>query len=188
VLSCERHQSFTVGRYELSSNIDNLEMANPTGDSARETDTIARRRATMAALADAPVGDIERGIEAVGSALGALPAHDAIRPAECGLVMVQGRVGGDGAPFNVGEATVSRAAVRLRSGETGFGYVLGRDREKAHLVALCDALVQSERYRDAVEAHVVAPIRTRAEAARRRQAEQAAATKVDFFTLVRGED
>jgi alpha-D-ribose 1-methylphosphonate 5-triphosphate synthase subunit PhnG len=102
--------------------------------------------------------------------------------------MVRGRVGGDGAAFNVGEATVSRAAVRLPSGETGFGYVLGRDRAKAQLVAICDALVQSERYRNAVEQHVVAPIRVRVEAERQRKAEQAAATKVDFFTLVRGED
>ena len=142
----------------------------------------------MAVLADGSAAEIAHGIEKVCASLGALPAHDAIRPAECGLVMVQGRIGGDGAPFNVGEATVSRAAVRLQSGETGFGYVLGRDHDKAHLVALCDALVQSERYRNAVEAQVVAPIRARVKAARRRKAEQAAATKVDFFTLVRGED
>ena len=61
--------------------------------------------------------------------------------------MVRGRIGGDGAPFNVGEATVTRAAVRLASGEIGFGYVLGRDHEKARLIALCDALLQTDRYR-----------------------------------------
>lgn len=142
----------------------------------------------MAVLADGSTAEIARGVETVSASLGALPEHDVVRPAECGLVMVQGRIGGDGAPFNLGEATVSRAAVRLASGETGFGYVLGRDRDKAHLVALCDALVQSERWREAIEQQVVAPIRARIEAARRRQAEQAAATRVDFFTLVRGED
>jgi alpha-D-ribose 1-methylphosphonate 5-triphosphate synthase subunit PhnG len=177
-----------VGRYELSSNIDNPGMANPNGESLHETDAIARRRAAMAVLADAATAEIARGIELVGASLGALPAHDAIRPPECGLVMVQGRIGGDGTRFNVGEATVSRAAVRLQSGETGIGYVLGRDREKARLIAICDALVQSERYRAAVEEHLVAPIRAGLLAARRRKAEQTAATKVDFFTLVRGED
>jgi alpha-D-ribose 1-methylphosphonate 5-triphosphate synthase subunit PhnG len=177
-----------VGRYELSSNIDNPDMANRISESPRDTEAIARRRAAMAVLAEASAVEIARGIESVRASLGALPAHDALRPAECGLVMVQGRIGGDGAPFNVGEATVSRAAVRLRSGETGFGYVLGRDREKAQLVAICDALVQSQRYRDAIEEQVVAPIRARIQAARRHKAEQAAATKVDFFTLVRGED
>ena len=65
------------------------------------------------------------------------------RQAESGLVMVRGRIGGDGAPFNLGEATVTRAAVRLASGEIGFGYVLGRDHEKARLIALCDALLQT---------------------------------------------
>jgi alpha-D-ribose 1-methylphosphonate 5-triphosphate synthase subunit PhnG len=159
-------------------------MANPSGDSLNENDAIARRRAAMAVLADASTAEIARGVES----LGGLPAHEAVRAPECGLVMVQGRIGGDGAPFNVGEATVSRAAVRLSSGETGIGYVLGRDCEKAQLVAICDALVQSDRYREAVEAQVVAPIRARLLAARQRKAEQTAATKVDFFTLARGED
>jgi alpha-D-ribose 1-methylphosphonate 5-triphosphate synthase subunit PhnG len=159
-------------------------MANRTREFSTNDDAVARRRAAMAVLADASTAEIARGMQSIG----ALPAHDAIRAPECGLVMMQGRIGGDGAPFNVGEATVSRAAVRLQSGEAGIGYVLGRDHKKAQLVAICDALVQSERYRDAVEEHVVAPIRARVEAARRRKAEQVAATKVDFFTLVRGED
>jgi alpha-D-ribose 1-methylphosphonate 5-triphosphate synthase subunit PhnG len=159
-------------------------MANRTREFSMDDDAIARRRAAMAVLADASAAEIAHGMKSIG----ALPAHTTIRSPECGLVMMQGRIGGDGAPFNLGEATVSRAAVRLPSGETGFGYVLGRDREKAQLVAICDALVQSDRYRDAVEEHVVAPIRARVEAARHRKAEQTAATKVDFFTLVRGED
>ena len=151
---------------------------------ASDTDLIRRRRDTMTVLADGSAAEIARGV----AALGALPAYDEIRAAENGLVMLRGRVGGDGAPFNLGEATVSRAAVKLASGESGFGYVLGRDRDKARLIALCDALVQSARWRDAVEAKVVAPIRDRLAVARQRKAEQVAATKVEFFTLVRGED
>ena len=73
--------------------------------------------------------------------------------------MLRGRIGGDGAPFNLGEATVSRAAVRLASGEVGFGYTLGRDREKARMIALCDALVQSAASAGDVEAKVIAPLR-----------------------------
>jgi alpha-D-ribose 1-methylphosphonate 5-triphosphate synthase subunit PhnG len=102
--------------------------------------------------------------------------------------MVRGRIGGDGQPFNVGEATVTRAAVRLASGEVGFSYLLGRDRERARLAAICDALWQNEAKRAAVERHVLAPIRARAEAEGARQRAQTAATRVDFFTLVRGED
>jgi alpha-D-ribose 1-methylphosphonate 5-triphosphate synthase subunit PhnG len=101
--------------------------------------------------------------------------------------MVRGRIGGDGPPFNFGEATVTRAAVKLETGETGFGYVLGRDLAKARLVALCDALVQNATYRNVIERNVVAPIRTRVDAARQRKQQQVAATRVEFFTLVRGE-
>jgi len=135
-------------------------------------------------LADGTAAEIERLLAGVAP----LPAYQEIRTAESGLVMVRGRIGGDGAPFNLGEATVSRSAVRLASGEIGFGYVLGRDRAKARLIAYCDALMQRGEHREAVERVVLAPIRERTRAARRVRAEQAAATKVEFFTLVRGED
>jgi alpha-D-ribose 1-methylphosphonate 5-triphosphate synthase subunit PhnG len=117
----------------------------------------------------------------------ALPVHENVRQPESGLVMVRGRIGGDGAPFNLGEATVSRAAVRLASGELGVGYTLGRDRRKAELIALCDALIQSPDHAALVEARVLAPLRRQRTAVRRRVAEETAATRVDFYTLVRGE-
>ena len=110
-----------------------------------------------------------------------------LRAPEIGLVMVRGRIGGDGAPFNLGETTVSRAAVALSSGEVGFGHVLGRDTEKARLAAIADALWQNAAHRPAVEA-LLAPIRARIAAETTMSAERTAATRVDFFTLVRGED
>ena len=86
-----------------------------------------------------------------GSTAIALPAHENLREPENGLVMVRGRIGGDGAPFNLGEATVSRAAVRLATGEIGFGYALGRDRQKARMIALCDALIQTSDHAGTIE-------------------------------------
>jgi alpha-D-ribose 1-methylphosphonate 5-triphosphate synthase subunit PhnG len=144
----------------------------------------AGRRAAMAVLASSTTAEIAARI----GALGPLPAHEDLRRAEAGLVMLRGRIGGDGAPFNVGEVTVARAAVRLVTAEVGFGYVLGRDCEKARLIALCDALIQSEPHREAVEREVIAPIRRLRDARRTRDAERIAATRVEFFTLVRGED
>ncbi len=147
-----------------------------------ETRDIARRKAAMAVLAHAAAAEIRACLEGV-----ALPAYEKLREAESGLVMVRGRVGGDGAPFNLGEATVSRAAVRLATGEVGFGYTLGRDSEKALMIALCDALVQSSELAEVVEDRVIAPLRAALTADRQQKAARTAATKVDFYTMVRGE-
>ncbi|WP_456700977.1 phosphonate C-P lyase system protein PhnG [Bradyrhizobium sp. USDA 4449] len=142
----------------------------------------AQRQAAMAVLAHAEAGEIAARLRMIS-----LPGHQELRAPENGLVMLRGRIGGDGAPFNLGEATVSRAAVRLASGEVGFGYTLGRDGEKARLIALCDALVQSRDFGAAVERDVIAPLREQLVTRRRRAAEETAATKVDFYTMVRGE-
>jgi alpha-D-ribose 1-methylphosphonate 5-triphosphate synthase subunit PhnG len=147
-----------------------------------ENPDVARRKAAMAVLALAASEDIAARLEAID-----LPAFENLREAESGLVMVRGRVGGDGAPFNLGEATVSRAAVRLASGEVGFGYALGRNRDKALMIALCDALVQTSMFAEAVETRVIAPLRAAHLAGQRQKAARTAATKVDFYTMVRGE-
>jgi alpha-D-ribose 1-methylphosphonate 5-triphosphate synthase subunit PhnG len=138
----------------------------------------------MRTLAQAREGELQ----SVLAGLHPLPAFADLRPPEVGLIMVRGRVGGDGQPFNLGEATVTRAAVRLESGEMGFSYRLGRHPETARLSALVDALWQRQEMRPLIESRVLAPMRERqAEEAARRRAETAA-TKVDFFTVARGED
>jgi len=142
----------------------------------------AQRQAAMTVLAHADAADIAARLDSLD-----LPAHESLREPENGLVMVRGRTGGDGAPFNLGEATVSRAAVRLSTGEVGFGYTLGRDRQKARMIALCDALVQTADHAETVEAKVLAPLRAAMIAERNRKAAETAATRVDFYTLVRGE-
>jgi alpha-D-ribose 1-methylphosphonate 5-triphosphate synthase subunit PhnG len=149
-----------------------------TRDASRQ----AQRKAAMTVLAHSAACDIAGHLAAI-----ALPAHENLREPENGLVMVRSRIGGDGAPFNLGEATVSRAAVRLATGEVGFGYTLGRDREKARMIALCDALVQSNEFTGLVEAKVLAPLRAAIMSRRNRTAVETAATRVDFYTLVRGE-
>src|SRR4051794_26257173 len=141
-----------------------------------------QRKAAMAVLAHSEPAELSGRLSAIE-----LPAHENLREPENGLVMVRGRIGGDGAAFNLGEATVSRAAVRLSTGEVGFGYTLGRDGNKAQMIALCDAMVQSDEFAGSVETKVVAPLRAAMEAKRQRKVAEAAATRVDFYTLVRGE-
>jgi alpha-D-ribose 1-methylphosphonate 5-triphosphate synthase subunit PhnG len=142
------------------------------------------RQALMAILAGATIAEMRRGL----ARLSDVPEPSELRRLETGLVMLRGRIAGHGARFNLGEATVTRASVRLPSGEVGASYILGRDAERARLAALVDALWQRADYRNEVETHIVGPSRDRQSAERRAKAERTAATKVDFFTLVRGED
>src|SRR5258708_22514864 len=166
---------------KLSSIIDNLIPAMAEVIAMNENGKQARRQAAMAVLVHSDGADI------AGQLIGiAVPAHENLREPENGLVMVRGRIGGDGAPFNLGEATVSRAAVRLATGEVGFGYTLGRDQQKARMIALCDALIQTADYAETVEAKVLAPLRGAMISERNRKASETAATRVDFYTLVRG--
>jgi alpha-D-ribose 1-methylphosphonate 5-triphosphate synthase subunit PhnG len=149
---------------------------------ANENGKQAQRKAAMAVLAHADAAEIARCLEPV-----AVPAYENLREPENGLVMLRGRIGRDRAPFNLGAPTVSRAAVRLATGEVGFGYVLGRDRRKAQMIALCDALVQSNEFSEAVEENVLTPLRAAMVSERDRKAAETAATRVDFYTMVRGE-
>lgn len=147
------------------------------------SDLRAARQAVMALLARASTSELD----AMLTRLAPIPAASDLRPTETGLVMLRGRTGGDGAPFNLGEATVSRAAVHLEGGATGFAYRLGRNVGAARAAAIIDALWQDEEWRGAVEA-AVEPVRARLEAEADGARAETAATKVDFFTLVRGED
>ncbi|MFN3527244.1 MAG: phosphonate C-P lyase system protein PhnG [Paracoccus sp. (in: a-proteobacteria)] len=115
-----------------------------------------------------------------------LPAHELLRAPETGTVMVQGRISATGAPFNVGEMTVTRCALRLPCGTVGHGHVQGRSHGHARRAAALDALMQTP---DAARlAPLLADLRAEAQAARDTRAAKAAATRVEFFTLQRGED
>ena len=116
-----------------------------------------------------------------------LAPHDTLRPPEVGAVMVQGRAGATGAPFNLGEMTVTRASVRLACGTVGHAWVQGRDKVHARRAALADALLQTDAAAEML-ARVITPLRAEAAARKAARANKAAATKVEFFTLVRGED
>ncbi len=138
------------------------------------------RRDWMSLLAKAPPARL-------AALLPDLPPHDLLRPAEIGAVMVQGRTGGTGAPFNLGEMTVTRCSLRLADGAVGHAMVQGRDRAHATRAAAADALMQTAAA-PRIEAEVLAPLRHEAAARRQARAAKAAATRVEFFTLVRGED
>jgi alpha-D-ribose 1-methylphosphonate 5-triphosphate synthase subunit PhnG len=111
------------------------------------------------------------------------PAYQLLRAPETGIVMLRGRVGGGGDPFNLGEATVTRCTVRTEDGTVGTGYALGRDRRKAERIALLDALLQRD---PACAADLIEQLAARQAAARDAASRAAASSRVEFFTVVRG--
>lgn len=129
----------------------------------------------MAVLARASAEDLQ--------GLPPLPAHRVIRGPEIGLTMLRGRAGGDGAAFNLGEATITRCSVTLEDGTLGHCWRLGRDRRAAELAALLDACLQQPEWREMLLAEIVTPLRERQQAAAALTARRAAATEVRFATL-----
>ncbi|MEO5660368.1 MAG: phosphonate C-P lyase system protein PhnG [Polaromonas sp.] len=143
----------------------------------------AARTRWLGVLARASRSELEQAL----TTLDKLPPIEHVRPPEPGMVMLRGRVGGTGDAFNLGEATVTRCALRVGVGALGVGYTLGRDRRKAELVALFDALLQDDTRQVQLEREVVQPMQRRQAAQRDAAGRSAAESKVEFFTFVRGE-
>ena len=128
-------------------------------------------------------------LEAALAALPQQPAWRRLKQPETGLTMVRARAGGVGQRFNLGEMTVSRCVVALEDSQAmGVGYVQGRDRRRAELVAVFDALSQDAAGAEKIEQLLIAPVEQKLADERRTRDAKVAATRVDFFTLVRGED
>ena len=142
----------------------------------------AARKRALDILATAPAKALAERWDAFGDK----PDHQRLRGPETGLVMVRGRAGGGGAPFNLGEATVSRASVRIVTGEVGHGYCLGRDLDKAEAIAVIDALRQRDAGR--IDAEIIAPLETLTVENDVTRKNETAATRVDVFTMVRGDN
>lgn len=127
-------------------------------------------------------------VTSVLNELPAIPPYVVIKQPEQGLVMVRGRAGGSGHPFNLGEITVTRCSVRLEDGKIGHAYIQGRQSEYSEKAAVIDALMQSEDFHNVLEEKLISKLEQLETERRRKKSKKAAATKVDFFTMVRGED
>ncbi|MEJ8476365.1 phosphonate C-P lyase system protein PhnG [Roseibium algae] len=144
----------------------------------------SRRQGIMAILS-------EESPQAIASAFAThadCPDYELVRAPETGLVMVRGRMGGTGSAFNLGEVTVTRCVVRLDTGETGSSYILGRHKQHALQAAIFDALWQSPAHHERIEKNVILPLEQARKQKRDEIKAETAATKVDFFTMVRGDD
>lgn len=142
-------------------------------------ESIRARQHWMSVLARAPAEAIETALTRDGP----LPVWTCVRGPETGLVMVRGRAGGSGSPFNLGEMTVTRCTVRLGSGVAGHAYVAGRDERRAELAAVADALLQDPVTREVLHDSLIQPLAEAQQQQRLTRAEKAAATRVEFFAM-----
>jgi alpha-D-ribose 1-methylphosphonate 5-triphosphate synthase subunit PhnG len=146
------------------------------------------RRHWMAVLARASTAELETAWRT----LAAPCAFQWLRKPETGLAMLRGRAGGSGAKFNLGEASMTRCALRRAddkaAGHTGVAYVLGRNHRHAELAAQFDLLMQDAAWRTAIDEAVITRLAATQDARRNAASRKAAATRVDFFTIVRGEN
>ncbi|MEM1172983.1 MAG: phosphonate C-P lyase system protein PhnG [Cyanobacteria bacterium P01_H01_bin.35] len=141
------------------------------------------RQKWMATLAKSNLNQLETKIAEIGT----LPEYTFIRPPEIGLTIVRGRAGGTGQVFNLGEMTITRRTVKIQE-VRGFGYVGGRSYRHAELAALCDGLMQIPEWHDIVQSIVIEFLEAEAKRKKEVQQSQTEATKVNFFTLARGDE
>jgi len=149
--------------------------------------TVTQRQVWMATLAKAELELLEKLVKKLRT----LPNYSFLRSPEIGLAMVRGCAGGNGQTFNLGEITITRCVVQLESqgheAIAGFGYVAGRSHRHAELAAVCDALLQTPNWHDQIQAEVIQPLQAEYQQQQELKQRQAAATQVNFFTMVRGE-
>ncbi len=141
------------------------------------------RQKWMAILAKSNLNQLETKVAEIGT----LPEYSFIRPPEIGLTMVRGRAGGTGQVFNLGEMTITRCTLKIEE-VIGFGYLAGRSYRHAELAALCDGLMQIPEWHDIVQSIVIEFLEAEAKRKTEIQQCQTEATKVNFFTLKRGDE
>lgn len=128
-----------------------------------------------------------KDIKALWQPLNLTPNYQLLKSPEIGMVMVKAKTGGNGSPFNMGEMTVTRTVLRLDSNQMGYGYIAGRDKDKSLLIAMIDACYQVADWQSEINQKVLEPLQAQHNQAYQAHAQQVEKTKVNFFTMVRGE-
>ncbi|NQW02161.1 MAG: phosphonate C-P lyase system protein PhnG [Rhodospirillales bacterium] len=145
---------------------------------------LKERQRWMRVLAMAPVTALEDAWQALDDR----PDYTLLRAPEVGSAMVRARAGGSGGQFNMGEMTVTRCVVRLSNGTAGHAYVAGRDKRKTELAAAFDAILQGEDRRIELLPSLIVPLENKQQTHRHIRAQKVQATRVNFFTMVRGDN
>lgn len=152
--------------------------------SANRKDNTAGRQAWMATLAMVNT----EALLLCSKTIVRKESFEDIRSAEVGLAQVRGRMGGTGNAFNLGDMTISRCVLRSSEGIYGYSYVSGRSKIHAQRAAELDAMLQSANHHDEVMTVVIQTLLDEQKKQDQKRREKTESTRVNFFTLVRGED
>ena len=169
---------------------------------------VKKRQQLLSVLSKSSFDDINR----FWQSLSIVPSYSLLKAPEVGMTMVRAKTGGTGQAFNMGEMTVTRTVIRLdvseghlkessseekgveekcveekRTDIIGFGYTAGRDTKKSELIAVVDAYFQLPEYTDLIEEKILQPLLDKQRHQEESEAKKVDATKVNFFTMVRGE-
>jgi len=160
---------------------------NFTVSALPEAQRTRQRRMAALALAD------EKTLEAEAARIFDSFSYTFLHRPEAGLIMLEGRAGNSGQRFNVGEMLVTRCVVRLEARDSagiteGYAFIQGNRTRHAELAAVFDALLQLNDWAESLDRSLIEPLIAEREKQLRKRAAETARTKVDFFTLVRGED
>lgn len=164
------------GQYSMTDQQNSLEQETIDRD-------IAMRKRNFAILARMPTSELKDAL----ATLKRKPIYTFDRKPEFGMVMSEGRSGGTGSRFNLGHISITRAALRLNSGEQGIGYCLGQDEEKAELIAVFDALLKTDQAKY-ISDNLVEPARYKQQAECDKVSKKSASSTVDFFTMARADN
>ncbi len=146
--------------------------------------TQEQRQGWMAVLAASPPARLA----ALWQALELRPVYQPVRAPEIGLTQLQARMGATGRRFVLGDMTVTRAVIRLDNGTYGYSYIAGRDKAHAELCALADALMQLDAHHERLQRNLIEPLAALRREQQHMRGREIAASRVDFFTLVRGDN
>lgn len=142
----------------------------------------------MRLLALAPELALENAYAALQQNAPQATSYTLLRPAETGLIMARGRINNNGSPFNIGEVLITRCVVQREDGALGYAWIAGEKARHAELAAFFDALFQHADFTDYFNNELLPTLQSALHAKHVQNAEKAEKTRVNFFTLVRGED
>jgi alpha-D-ribose 1-methylphosphonate 5-triphosphate synthase subunit PhnG len=143
-----------------------------------------QRRQWMAVLAHS----LPQELESRWAELELAPVYQVIRQPETGLVQIQARMGATGQRFFAGDATLTRAVVQLSCGLYGYSFLLGRNKAHAERCAIIDALMQDKTHFQTLQETLIAPLAANREQRLAKRRAEVNGSRVDFFTLVRGDN